>query len=328
VRRSRWVTALACLLTSAAGVWGGISLVLLSAQPAAAEGLQLDHVSVISYRGNDNVSAEADLSGWAAPMFYTNPGEGAHPGPPEGRLPTGVWAPGDTWERTLVVRNVDPDFQVRLDGIEVQISGELALADWYSVDVRDAAGRSFFTGSLSEMAAHMVAITQELVLNPGEREAFTFTVHLDINTDQRLQGQTVRADLLIHSSLQGYTLGKVTAGTLRYGSGRKTGGFVIMRSEGDPVPTGELEYQDHGIGLDFHADQYTDLLISLDRTKSWFSGSGRLNGTEGYTFRARAYDFGEPGRTDEFEITIYDSGGNQVYTSGSLLDGGNIQIHK
>lgn len=328
MKLNRWGPAIACLLTTVAGAIGGISLALLSARPVAAIGLDLGHVSVISYRGDDNVPPQAALSGWAAPMFYTTPAEGADPSPPEGRRPTGLWAPGDTWQRSLVVKNVDPSVRITLDGIAVKLSGELALAEWYSVLVRDSAGRTLYAGSLTQMAAHLVDVTQELSLDPDESETLAFTVHLDINTPQRLQGTVVRADLIIHASLEGYSYGKVTAGTLRYESGRKTGGFVIMRREGESVPSGQLEYQDHGIGLNFHADQYTELLISLDRTRSWFSGSGRLNGVDGYTFRARAYDLGEPGRSDEFEITIFDPAGNQVYTSGSLLDGGNIQIHK
>ncbi len=295
---------------------------MMSPEPAQASGLELTTTSLINYRGSDAVPPAAELTGWQAPMFYTSSVGGDRP--------TGYWAPGDTWERSLVIRNVDTNYALRLSGIKADLSGQLALAQWYSVVVRDSAGRTVFQGALAEMGARLHVLTQDLVLTPGQRETFTFTVHLDINTDQRLQGTTVVANLLVEASVEGYTLGKVTAGTLQYGSGRtrRTGGFVVMAQEGDAAPKGQLQFQDHGRGIGFHADRYTDLLVSLDRTRSWFSGTGRLNGEDGYTFRARAYDLGEPGSRDEFEITIYDRTGRVVYASGNLLGGGNVQIHK
>jgi hypothetical protein len=320
MRLRRLFTNMSLLGALALGIIGGLSLALAS-DPASAAGLQVDRAIVISYRGNDNIPPEAELTGWDAPMFYTTPDQG---GPPPGSNPTGPWAPGDTRERSLMIRNVDPDFQVKIAGLEVKLTGDLALAGWYTVQVKNAAQTTIFNGTLTELAAQFHSLTQGLLLNPGQLETLTFTVHLDLNTDQRLQGRTVRADILIHASAEGYATGKVTGGV---NSGRHKGGFVIMRKQGDSVPTGQLEFQDHAQRLNFHADQYTDLLVSLDRTKSWFSGSGTLDGVSGYTFDARAYDLGEPGRDDQFEITIYDAAGNQVYGSGNLIGLGNIQIH-
>lgn len=325
-----WVSAVASFLALVAGVSTGIFLGIISTPtPAWAETFTFDRVSVISWRsGGDSVLDSVTTTGWAAPMFYGTPAEGASPGPPEGRLPTGVWAPGDTVQRSLTLKNINPDFSMQLDSLEVKLTGDMGLAPFYRLVVTGPDNEALYSGQLPEYASGPVSFQHPLLLQPGAEISLTFTASLDRETDQQYQGKTVRADVLVYASPQGYANGKVTAGMLRSGSGRKTGGFVIMRGESETVPTGQLEYQDQEMGLNFHADQYEDLLISLDRTKSWFSGSGRLNGVDGYTFRARAYDFGEPGRDDEFAITIYNAAGNQVYTSGSLLGGGNIQIHK
>ncbi len=57
-----------------------------------------------------------------------------------------------------------------------------------------------------------------------------------------------------------------------------------------------------------------------------FSGTGRWNGTPGYTFEARASDEGEPGRwRDTFAITIRDRRGTVVATGSGTLREGNIQ---
>ena len=331
MRVKRWLSSVGFLLAVALGMASGVSLALLSARPALAGGLEIDRVSVVSYRGGgDNVPPTAYLTGWEAPMFYTTPAEGAYPDGPEGRYPTGPWAPGDRRERTLVVRNTDPDFAVHLEGLVIRLSGELELADWYHVVVRTGMGQHLFSGSLKQLAATGLVISDDLIMTPGQEQVLLFTVAFDRNTDQRLQGRTVRAEIIIRSSFHGSTTGKVTEGMLDASAtgSRKTGGFIVQYKRGDTVPTGQLEFQDHGLGLNFHAGVFDQLLVSLDRTRSWFSGFGSMNGHQGYTFRARAYDFGEPGRTDEFAITIYGPDGLQVYSSGNLLAGGNIQIHK
>jgi probable HAF family extracellular repeat protein len=57
-----------------------------------------------------------------------------------------------------------------------------------------------------------------------------------------------------------------------------------------------------------------------------FSGTGRWNGLEGYTFEVKAADAGEPGRgRDSFAIVIKAPDGTPVADAGGVLAGGNVQ---
>ena len=47
----------------------------------------------------------------------------------------------------------------------------------------------------------------------------------------------------------------------------------------------------------------------------------------GYSYFVQLHDRGEPGTNDDFSFWLYDHNGAQIYTSGHLLSGGNIQIH-
>ena len=60
-----------------------------------------------------------------------------------------------------------------------------------------------------------------------------------------------------------------------------------------------------------------------------FTGSGKWNGKQGYTFEAGATDAGEPGRgRDRFMITIRDAHGTVVASVDGLLSDGNIQSER
>lgn len=201
MRRIRWLSSVGLFLAALAGVTSGLGLALFSApRPALADGLDMERASIVTWRGaGDSVPPDVHLTGWQAPIFYTTPAEGAAPEPPEGRLPTGPWAPGDTRQRTLVVRNVDPDFTVRLDGIRARLSGELELASWYRLTVRGPDGQTLYEGTLADFAGDLTPVGDLTVLPRGEQAELTFTVHLPRNADQRLQGKTVRADLIIYA---------------------------------------------------------------------------------------------------------------------------------
>jgi len=57
-----------------------------------------------------------------------------------------------------------------------------------------------------------------------------------------------------------------------------------------------------------------------------FSGTGRWNGRDGYTFEAQASDQGEPGRNrDTFSLVVRDALGVSVANVSGALAGGNIQ---
>jgi len=63
---------------------------------------------------------------------------------------------------------------------------------------------------------------------------------------------------------------------------------------------------------------------------TWSVPPGPAPGFGDFFYRVRMRDLGEPGRDDEFGITLYEqSGGRPVYfAQGQLNGGGNIQLHK
>lgn len=205
MRWRRWLASLGGLVSIAMGTAAGIFLALTSGiVPAGASGLEVSHVVVVSWRGSgDAVPPDAQLSGWQAPIFYTAPEEGAEPGGLPGLLPTGVWAPGDTRRRSLVVRNVDPQYAIRLEGVRATLTGDLDLAASYHLRVMDGAGALLFDGSLREYAAEPRSFASPVPLGRGEAGHLEFEVTLDRQTVQRLQGRTVKVDFTVFANYHG-----------------------------------------------------------------------------------------------------------------------------
>ena len=80
----------------------------------------------------------------------------------------------------------------------------------------------------------------------------------------------------------------------------------------------------------FHGKTVTNLVANKPNA-SW-SGAGRYDGTDGYTYEVRIVDNGNGGgkqkTPDTFAITIRNSGGTIVFSTGPLpLKGGNLKIH-
>lgn len=192
MQRKRWLSLTGMPLALAAGVAGGLFLVAASSPTPA---FTYSQVSVVSWRGEgDSVPAGVETSGWSAPMFYTTSEEG---GSPEGRLATGPWAPGDTVQRSLVVRNVDPIYMVQLDAIRVDLRGEMGLAPWFHLEVLDEVGQVLYQGRLSDFPAEAAAFLSPVLLRREGQQSLKFRVTLDPDTDQRYQGTTVVADFII-----------------------------------------------------------------------------------------------------------------------------------
>jgi myo-inositol-hexaphosphate 3-phosphohydrolase len=118
------------------------------------------------------------------------------------------------------------------------------------------------------------------------------------------------------------TPGKITAG----GSGVdrvSNFGFIVSSCDGVSFH-GQIEYQDRAAGINLHGSKMSSLVVSSDRTSGTFGGEATVNGRAGYTFRVDVRDRGEPGRTDEFTISIPELS----YRKGGTLVWGNVQIHK
>ncbi len=115
-----------------------------------------------------------------------------------------------------------------------------------------------------------------------------------------------------------------------------------------PPPSGSWEVIDHVTGDNFHSnDVHIDSCDTIDATgpeqpggnkgfvinRAFFSGTGRLNGEDGFPFDGFVIDAGEPsGKNgndkDQFAITVRDPITSVVvFEAIGELDGGNVQIH-
>jgi Big-like domain-containing protein len=89
-------------------------------------------------------------------------------------------------------------------------------------------------------------------------------------------------------------------------------------------PSGNENYEDHGLGMHVKSTQILAVTCSRDGTSASIFGKATVAGSPGtWDFRIDVRDLGEPGRTDRYRIRLsngYDSGDQQ-------LSGGNIQMH-
>jgi hypothetical protein len=110
----------------------------------------------------------------------------------------------------------------------------------------------------------------------------------------------------------------------RLGTGRTIATFGFNAR---PSLQGQLQYTDHARGLHVHSTGLTHY-DSLGGTCVTFSGTARVNNTDGFHFTVRqACDNGEPGvGHDTFEIFIDELSYSSQYL-GTGLTGGNLQLH-
>ena len=93
----------------------------------------------------------------------------------------------------------------------------------------------------------------------------------------------------------------------------------------DGFAQGQEEYQDHGLGLNFHS--ITVDRVTCSQTHANISGMGMVNGNLPVRFDINVDDLGEPGAgKDRYHLKL---AGGVLYDSGEiLLQGGNVQIHR
>jgi uncharacterized protein YjbI with pentapeptide repeats len=90
---------------------------------------------------------------------------------------------------------------------------------------------------------------------------------------------------------------------------------------------GHLDFDDKNAKIDLDSQTITGLFIDQTVTQADFTGTATLNGHSGYTFKAHVIDNGNPGKNkDFFQITIFDSLGNQVYTKSGTITDGNLHV--
>jgi len=166
-------------------------------------------------------------------------------------------------------------------------------------------------------------------------DSFTYTIQDNGVTGNAADPKTATGtvDLTVRST-QG-TPGKITGGG-SLDSGICNFGFSAQTKTKNGVMsfTGNLEFQDKSLGIKLRSSSITLIRVEADGIRGSFEGSATNNGQPGYTFRVDVEDRGEPGTgVDKFRIRITGPAGfsydSSLYaTSGGLLDGGNIQVHK
>ena len=120
---------------------------------------------------------------------------------------------------------------------------------------------------------------------------------------------------------------KVTGGGFVVNSGRTSFGFVA-KSVAAGGFSGQLQIRPPGQHR-FHGDTVTSLTVSQN-TATW-SGSGRWDGTSGYTYQVSVVDNGQGGgknkTPDTISLVVRDGSGAVVFETSDPLKGGNIVIH-
>lgn len=123
---------------------------------------------------------------------------------------------------------------------------------------------------------------------------------------------------------------KVTGGGFTMDDGRTSFGFVAKRSPLGDL-SGQLQARFPG-RMRFHGDT-VDSLVVIGRTATW-TGTGRWDGSHGYTFEVTVEDnrngggkAAKKGAPDRISIVIRDGTGATVAQASGDLQGGNITVH-
>jgi hypothetical protein len=168
------------------------------------------------------------------------------------------------------------------------------------------------------------------------------TTSLTVNMiDVKLNGTLGTGQIIVSSAHSDVNF---TAPSQQQGEARITGGgrlgsdshnfatFGFNAGLRNGSPEGQLQYTDHGNDLDFHGTAVTSFKVDPNNSNCvTFSGTGRLNGVDGYSFTVTACDNADPGAGhDTFKITI--TGPNAFSYSSTdfyrdVITAGNIQKH-
>ena len=116
----------------------------------------------------------------------------------------------------------------------------------------------------------------------------------------------------------GSTPGKVSGGGW-IASSKHNFAFIVRYAVGMPAPIGQVTYHDKTTGAKLESTSIASVVIS--GTHVTIRGAATVDGSS-VDFLLVVDDLGEPGRTDTFSVKW------PGYEAGSILNGGNIQIHR
>lgn len=196
--RLKMTLALGSLVAVAAGA-SAITLALFSDQADVEQGFTAGTVGLHSYRDmGDTVPG---------PLFYITPEEGAAGPGKNGRHPTGLWAPGDTVQRVLIVQNDGTlDLLLTTVGADLEAGSEaLAAALTYTVTLDKPGTQVVAQGNLADLIASdaafatpvHIAAQPNLPLNRRKPIPLYFTVTLPLDADNSLQGEQLKVQFTV-----------------------------------------------------------------------------------------------------------------------------------
>lgn len=144
------------------------------------------------------------------PMFYVTAAQGQTPSGVDGAYPTGLWAPGDTNERTLIIKNYTANgstMDAWLESVQasLQAGSYSPLADKLNVVVssRDFQGikRVVARGTLSQFMNGPVALAfpngSRVPSNLNSDRYLFFEVTFDPSADNTYQDKSLVADFSV-----------------------------------------------------------------------------------------------------------------------------------
>lgn len=146
----------------------------------------------------------------------------------------------------------------------------------------------------------------------------------DVTTTATDDDDAAGADTITLVVYDGAT--KVTGGGFVVDGSRVSFGFVAKNDGSGPV--GQIQVRRHADKSTFHGSTVT-ALSSTGSTATW-SGTGRWNRAEGYSFEVTVVDSGtgkRKGTADTITLTIRAPGGTTVLHISGPLKGGNITVH-
>ena len=150
----------------------------------------------------------------------------------------------------------------------------------------------------------------------------TYTVQVTVSdgVNPPVTGPPITLTVLPPVSTSG---AKVTGGgNIALAGGKGTFGFVA-KTGSSGSPQGNFVFQDHVTGRTVKSLEITGLIVLGTHAEFW--GKAMINDDGEYDFVVDVDDFAEPGAgVDTFALQT----GDGYAVSGTLLSGGNIQVHK
>jgi outer membrane protein assembly factor BamB len=222
---------------------------------------------------------------------------------------------GMKWE-DLNANNKRDSFETGLTGWEINIKGTDTITgeEVNITKTTDINGEYNFTG----LTAGTYVISEKLINGWIQTTPATGTYTVTITSGANITGQ----------DFGNFHKGKITGGGWIPVSGAKNGkatfGIEGQYHDNSNTANGNVEYQDHTTKLNIKSAKINTVATSLDKKKGVITGIVTVK-TGSYPFEVYVEDNGEPGKSDVFKITVASP---TPYSKGSVLGGGNIQIHE